>query len=246
MHIWAIADLHLSFGIEGKSMDVFGGKWIDHVQKLESAWKKNIQPEDLVLIPGDISWAMHLEQALPDLLWIHQLPGTKVMIRGNHDYWWSSPSKMKKHLPPSCHLIQNDAFTFQEVSIAGTRLWDTDEFSLDAYIEYKKNPVASTKQQEIDDKKIFERELQRLELSLKQLNPDARWRVVMTHYPPIGADLQPSKVSQLLEKYRVDVCVFGHIHNASSESLVFGERNQVRYYLTAADYLDFTPLKIHL
>lgn len=247
MTVWAIADLHLSFGVPDKKMDVFGSKWKNHPEKIKSHWLRLIGPEDLVLIPGDISWALHPDEAKQDLDWIHALPGTKVMLKGNHDYWWTSIGKAEKILPPSIHLIQNNAFRWKDVGICGTRLWDTPEYSFDGVIDYLDTPETKKlvhAEQHQDDKKIFARELQRLELSLKELPGNVRTRIAMTHYPPIDAEMQPSQASLLLEKYKIQICVFGHLHNVRHEALPFGIKNGVRYVLTAADYLDFCPIKI--
>ncbi|MBA3603856.1 MAG: metallophosphoesterase, partial [Parachlamydiaceae bacterium] len=142
MAVWAIADLHLSFGVPNKTMDIFGSQWVNHTERVKANWKALIAPEDLVLIPGDISWAMTPEQAKIDLDWIAELPGTKLLLRGNHDYWWASLKQIEKVLPPSMYLIQNNAFFWNEFAIGGARLWDTDEFCFDAYIEYRENPKA--------------------------------------------------------------------------------------------------------
>lgn len=136
--IWAIGDLHFSFGIQGKEMSVFGPEWINHHEKIKDYWDAHVKPEDLVLIPGDISWAMRLEEAIADLNWIHERPGTKLIIRGNHDYWCQTASKVRKVLPSSIHLIWHDAFHWNDVSICGTRLWDSPEYDFGAYIEMKK------------------------------------------------------------------------------------------------------------
>lgn len=234
MRVWAIADLHLAFGDPSKSMEVFG--WENYAEKIEANWREVIGEGDLVLLAGDISWAMRPEQALKDLEWIDRLPGTKVMIRGNHDYWWSSPSKVRSILPPSLHIIQNDVFNFSDFSVGGARLWDTDEFHFSEAREF--GPKESTE----ESKKIFERELIRLEMSLKLLDPSKR-RLVMTHYPPIGADLRESRASKLLEKYGVEICVFGHLH-CLKPGPMFGSKNGVRYCLTACDFLDYKPLNI--
>lgn len=244
MPVWAIADLHLSFGVPDKNMDVFGEQWVNYTQKIQNNWLAQISDDDLVLIPGDISWAMQPKDAKPDLDWIHELPGTKVMIRGNHDYWWTSLSKIEKILPPSIHLIQNNAFEWKDIAVGGARLWDTPEFNFNEYIHFIENPRA--KLTEIDTnlgeaEKIFTREMGRLELSLKALSPKAKMRIVMTHYPPIGPDLAQSRVSTLLTKYNVNICVFGHLHNVKP-SLLFGEKNGISYYLTSCDYLNFKPI----
>lgn len=248
MSVWAIADLHLAFGVPTKKMDVFGDNWVDYATKIEKHWREYVAPEDLVLIAGDICWATDLEEAQKDLQWIDALPGTKVMIKGNHDYWWSSLSKVKSILPPSVHIIQNDAFTWNEISIGGARLWDTEEYSFEEIVDYKPNPVASTapKPEKPDAEKIFVRELERLELSLKQLDQKAKTRIVMTHYPPIGLDLEPSRASALLEKYRVDYCVFGHLHNVRVKHNLFGKARGVNYVFTSSDYLNFIPTRLDL
>lgn len=246
MNIWALADLHLALGAPQKTMEVFGPQWADYTGKIERGWRAVVQPGDLVLIAGDISWAMSTEQAQVDLKWIHELPGTKVLIKGNHDYWWSSLSKVQQILPPSIHVIQNNIFSYQGIFIAGARLWDTQEYGFNACIDYKPNPLASTsKEEEPDPEKIFKRELERLELSLKDLPKDAPVRIAMTHYPPIGLDLQSSRASTLLEKYNVSLCIFGHLHNVKKENPLFGAARGVTYHLTSADYLDFQPLKIY-
>jgi len=250
MHVWAIADLHLSFGVQDKSMDYFGPAWAGHAEKIVGHWQRLIKPDDLVLIPGDISWAMRLEEAVPDLEWIHALPGTKVMIKGNHDYWWDSLSKMAKVLPPSIHVIQNNAFHWRDVSVAGARLWDTSEYGFGQFVEYKENPKEKKKkdvdvavQQDLAEKQ-FVRELQRLELSLKELKPDAKHKIAMTHYPPVGADMKPSRASALLEKYGVQTCVFGHLHNLKTGCSLFGEARGIRYVLAACDYVHFQPVPL--
>lgn len=246
--IWAIGDLHLSFGTPDKEMDIFGESWVGWTQKIEKNWRENIQENDLVLIPGDISWAMHLEEAVADLQWIDKLPGTKVMIRGNHDYWWSSASKIKKVLPPSIHIISNDAYNWHDVSICGVRLWDTLEYNFKEFIEVKENKKERPLTEVDNDKEkantIFERELGRLEMSLKCLNQEAKLKIAMIHYPPISADLKDSVTSKLLEKYGVQICVFGHLHNIKPGTKMFGEKNGIKYFLTSCDYLDFHPLKV--
>lgn len=234
MNVWAIADLHLAISTPDKNMDVFG--WTDYMKKIEKNWRCVVKDEDLVLIAGDISWAMNLDKAKIDLNWIEALPGTKVMIKGNHDYWWQSIGKTRAILGPKSHLIQNDAFHFEDISIAGTRLWDSDEYSF--------YPQNLTEEEQKQNSKIFERELERLEMSLKALRKEAQYKIAMTHYPPIGADLKPSKTSALLEKYGVDFCIFGHLHNVKENELPFGKKNGVDYRLTSCDHLNFTPLKI--
>jgi predicted phosphohydrolase len=247
MAVWALADLHLSFGVPDKEMDVFGINWKNHPEKIKNHWLKQIKDDDLVLLPGDISWAMRPEDAKPDLEWIHSLPGTKVMIRGNHDYWWYSLKKIQKILPSSINLVQNNVFKWKNFVISGARMWDTPEYSFKNFTNYRDNPRENSLTK-VDDPneidKIFTRELGRLETSLKMFPNDNSIRIAMTHYPPLGADLQSSRISALLEKYDVSICVFGHLHNIKENSLPYGTKNGVHYILTSCDYLDFNPIKI--
>lgn len=246
--IWALADLHLSLSAPEKDMAFFGPIWEGYMDKISARWRAVVGPEDLVLLAGDICWATRLEDAKMDLEWIDALPGTKVMIKGNHDYWWHSLKKIATVLPPSIHLIQNNHYDWEEVTIGGSRLWDAPELNFSSYIEMLPNPrenllLAGEKNVEADEK-VYQRELGRLETSLRQLNPKARLRIAMTHYPPIGANLESTAVSKLLEKYRIDICVFGHLHSLKGGVPLFGEKNGVQYFFTACDYLDFHPLLI--
>lgn len=245
MAIWAIGDLHLAFGAPEKTMEVFGPAWKDYANRIQKNWRELVQGDDLVLIPGDISWAKTLEDALVDLKWIDALPGTKVIMKGNHDYWWPSNKKLKETLPPSIHFIHNNVFNWNGVTIGGSRLWDTEEYSFNDYIEFQENPLA--KEKVIDrelEQKIFSRELERLRMSLNELDDKASFRIAMTHYPPISADLQDSEASKILEAYGINVCVFGHLHNIKRGIPLFGKKNQIHYLFTSADYLDFKPLLI--
>lgn len=245
MSIWAIADLHLAKSIPSKNMAVFGPAWEGYMDKIEKAWKENVGEDDLVLLPGDISWAMKLEDAIIDLKWIDTLPGTKLMIRGNHDYWWSSPKKMAEKFPPSIHFIQNTAFHWNDVAIGGTRLWDTPEYNFNSYVHFQHNPKAkAAKEEVVDSDQIFERELERLRLSLKQMNQNAPLKIAMLHYPPISADLQSSRTSAILKEFGVNICVFGHLHNLKKEAQLFGEGEGIQYILAAADYIDFKPVLV--
>ncbi len=249
MRIWAIGDLHLSFGVKNKSMDVFGPNWEGHAEKIAANWRALIQPDDLVLVPGDLSWAMKIDEVVPDLQWVHELPGTKVMIKGNHDYWWGSLSKIAPVLPPSIHLIQNNVFNWKEATIGGARLWDTPEYSFGQFIEFRENPRENKDNEELVQEefsqKLFDREIERLKMSLKGLNPDAKVRIAMTHYPPIGADLKPSRAAQILEQHGIQICVFGHLHNIKTGiPPLFGEARGVRYVLAACDYIHFQPVAI--
>lgn len=247
MKIFALADLHLSFSCPDKDMAFFGKIWEGYTDKIEKNWKEKISSDDLVLIAGDISWAMKDEVQL-DFAWIDRLPGKKVLIKGNHDYWWGSLKKVYEYLPPSISVIQNNTFDYKGISIGGTRLWDTTEYHFNQFIEFQENPKANKEkliQQDLEEK-IFDRELKRLELSLSSLDPKAKVRIAMTHYPPISFDLKDSKASKILEKYNVDVCIFGHLHNIKKDTKLFGSKNGIEYLLTSCDYLDFDPIEIVL
>jgi uncharacterized protein len=248
MAVWAIADLHLSFGVVNKEMNIFGAQWENYTDKIEKAWRGSITSDDLVLIAGDISWAKTSEEAIPDLNWIDRLPGTKVLIKGNHDYWWGSLAKLRTILPASCHLIQNDSYTWKDVGVAGARLWDIPGLSFDSAIEFKEQArVAKYLENRggFENLKIYRRELDRLEMSLKAISPSTKIRIAMTHYPPIGLQFEETEASQLMEKYKVNICVFGHLHNIKPGLQLFGPHHGIEYALTACDYLpDFQPLKV--
>lgn len=252
MPIYAIADLHLSFGVPNKEMDVFGEKWVKHHQKIEKNWREIIKEDDLVLIAGDISWALHMEDALVDLQWIDSLPGTKVMIKGNHDLWWKSKAKVTKVLPKSIHLVQNNAFTWKDITIAGTRLWENEAISYSAYIDFRPTPLANvhekpnTDEEKKHDKKIFASEIDRLITSLDSMDKSAKYRIVMLHYPPSGPAHEETEVTKLLEKYHIDTCLYGHLHNLKESAPTDFTLNGIQYYCTACDFLNFHPLKLSL
>ncbi len=245
MSIWALSDPHLEFSTSNKSMEVFGPMWADYTNRIQKHWKNLVKENDLMLIPGDISWAMKFDAALIDLNWINNLPGTKIILKGNHDYWWPSASKLKSSLPPSIQFIQNNVYNWNGVSIGGSRLWDSDEYSFNEIIEFQENPHARkiVQDKKLTDK-IFLRELERLKLSLKQLDQNAKLRITLTHYPPIGLKLEHSRVSKILEEYNIDYCVFGHLHSIKPNRELFGEKNGVKYILSSSDYLEFVPIKV--
>jgi predicted phosphohydrolase len=223
MKVFAIGDLHLSGAVD-KPMDVFGVAWDKHFLRIQTYWRERVATEDVVLIPGDISWAMHLDEAKPDLEFIANLPGEKILVRGNHDYWWNSLSKVRAALPPTIRALQNDSIRFDGVSIAGSRGWS----------------CPGTSGFTASDEKIYERELIRLELSLKSL-PQSGLRIAMLHYPPFDERQRDSGFTALLEKYGVQIVVYGHLHGKSGRDAFCGMRNGVRYELVACDYLDFAP-----
>lgn len=229
MAIFAIGDLHLSHE-QNKPMDIFGEDWTNHADKIRDNWNRVVSEEDLVIVAGDISWAMHLSDALPDLIWLGKLNGTKLLIKGNHDYWWSSIGKVRSRLPESVKALQNDHFAWGEQVVCGARGWicpGEEGFDND------------------HDQKIYMREAWRLQLSLESAGrEDAPEIIAALHFPPFNRNGQPSAFTGLLEQYRVRLCVFGHIHDSGRDSIFQGERNGVEYRFVAADGIDFTPLKL--
>lgn len=226
MRVFAIGDLHLSFGSGvDKPMDVFGEAWRDHPAHLARAWRAAVGEEDLVLIPGDISWALHLADAKPDLAFIGGLPGRKLLLRGNHDYWWTSLAQVRAALPPSAAALQNEAAAIGGFAIGGTRGWTL--------------PGADGAQAEADAR-IYRRELLRLDLSLSRMGPGRR--IAMLHYPPLDRQCRDTEVTALLERYGVEIAVYAHLHGPAHRSAFNGVHNGVRYALVSSDYLGFSPL----
>ncbi|MDA0713133.1 MAG: metallophosphoesterase [bacterium] len=230
MRIWGISDLHLSFS-SNKPMDVFGKNWEGHAQKMSAAWDALVAPEDIVLCPGDLSWAMRLDEAKLDLEWIGQRPGLKILGRGNHDYWWSSISKVRAALPKGCIALQHDCVDLGDVVVAGSRCW-----AAPGALDYTEA-----------DHKIYERELLRLKMSLESAVKIAGDRPIIAaiHYPPFAANQTETGFSKLLEEYGVKVCVYGHLHGERSHrTAVQGEVRGIHYFLIACDNIDFKPVLI--
>ena len=228
MTIHSVADLHLDSG--GKPMDVFGEKWDGHEERIFTAWRELVDEEDLVLIPGDISWAMQLNDAKRHLDMIGELPGTKLILRGNHDYWWSSLSRVRDALPDGMYALQNDSFAFSGVVIAGTRGWTLPQSD---------SPP--------EDLRIYDRELIRLEMSLKDArrrHPDAPL-IAMMHYPPLTPDNPDTGFTELLQAYGAGICVYGHLHGAALRGAMRGESGGIRYIQVSSDGIGFAPVPIY-
>jgi len=226
MAIFAIGDLHLSSNGE-KPMNVFGQQWDNHFATIRARWQEEIRPEDVILIPGDISWAMQFDDVKTDLQSIAELPGTKILLRGNHDYWWSSISRLRAYLPAGMLALQNDSVTLNGLAICGTRGWNfpTEQNMLDA--------------QEL---KIYRRELIRLELALESAKKAQLPILAMMHFPPLLAEHRDSEFTALLEKYGVKLCVYGHLHGAGIQNGFSGTRNGIQYRLVSCDSIDFSPV----
>jgi predicted phosphohydrolase len=224
-------------------MKVFGPAWENYHEKIKQHWEEIVHPQDIVLIPGDISWAMHLEEALLDLAFIDQLKGTKIMIRGNHDYWWPSLQKLQKLPFKSIHYIHNNALLIKGIGFCGTRLWDSPEFNFSEFINFKDNPRQKEKPPQ-DNLKIFESELKRLELSISFLDKSAQHKIALVHYPPIGADLKESLCSKIFEQNQIEHVCFGHLHNLKKSLNPYGQARGVTYHFCSADEVNFTPQEI--
>ena len=225
IRLFAIADLHLPGGMD-KPMDKFGDKWSNHFQRISADWQLRVGEADVVLIPGDISWAMQFEQAMPDLLSIAALPGRKLLLKGNHDYWWPAVTRLRSELPPEMDVIQHDALDVGPAVVCGSRGW---------------LQPGGTQQLSAEDLRVYRRELIRLELSLGQAKAMAHGKpiVCMTHYPPLLPQRRDSDVSRLLEQYGVHTVVYGHLHGAAIQDGFSGMHGRVRYQLVSCDSLGF-------
>ncbi|HZK09853.1 MAG TPA: metallophosphoesterase [Clostridia bacterium] len=223
MKIFALGDLHLGFAVN-KPMDLFGPIWKDHHKKIKDDWYARVKNEDLVIIAGDTSWAMYYEDAKVDLEWIDALPGTKVIIKGNHDYWWQSLTKMQSY--ESIFFLHNNYYKAGDIAICGTRGWvlpGNDEFGM-------------------DDEKIYHREKLRLErsLDLAKKDPEIETIIVAMHYPPFYKYQKETYFSELLKDPMIKHVVYGHLHDKDSWSrAVQGLYDGSEYYLVSADYKNF-------
>lgn len=228
MSIYCIGDLHLSGWPQAKPMEVFGPQWLGHTHKVKENWLATVQPEDVVLVCGDISWAMSLEGAAPDLQWLARLPGRKILLRGNHDYWWSGPTKLRSRYP-EFEFLQNDAILLGSLAVCGSRGWK----------------VPSNEEFSPEDQKIYARELLRLELSFKSaLQQGAKDILCVLHFPPFFKEDEENGFTELFRNYPVRQVVFGHIHGEKHVSVFQGEREGVGYRLCSCDICDFQPVKI--
>jgi predicted phosphohydrolase len=251
MKVFAIGDLHLGHAVD-KPMDIFGPQWKDHAEKIARNWQERVGHDDLVLVPGDLSWAMRFEEAEEDLQWLDRLPGKKVLLKGNHDYWWPSISRLRENLQEtSLFALQYDSLEIGGVSVAGTRLWTMPDLEI-PYEDPLETPLAQGRgpegsDQDVSgiphDEKVFRRELGRLKLSLDSIDLESGLRIVMTHFPPTNESGKDTELTRLLETYRTDICVFGHLHNlglARGKTWDF-VKNGVRYVLVSCDSVGFAP-----
>ncbi|GAB4263362.1 MAG: metallophosphoesterase [Deferrisomatales bacterium] len=249
MNIWGLSDLHLSFA-RPKPMEVFGDHWRDHAARVEAAWRERVAPDDVVCLPGDLSWAMRLPEVQGELEWLARLPGRKVLVKGNHDYWWSSAARLRAALPAGIYALQNDALALDGVAFAGARGWVDPSLTFGSLLCALPGEEPEGRLHGIrggpEDAKIYRRELGRLEASLRRLDPAAGLRVALLHFPPTSPALEETPVTRLLERYRVRVAVFGHLHGTGRERFAnpFGCRGGVTYHLVSADFVNFAPWKV--
>lgn len=238
MKIFAIGDLHLSFGEDvEKPMDIFGERWVNHAEKLKEKWVATVSPEDIVIICGDISWGLRLEEATADFAWIKELPGKKVLFKGNHDLWWQSTGKLNKlYGDEEMVFVQNGTYITEidgrKIAICGSRGWvcpGQEGFSQ-------------------DDKKIYDREILRIRMSFdegKKAEPDII--VGVLHFPPTNDKLQDSEFTRIMSEYGVTTCVYGHLHGRDAfKNGLQGIFNGVRYELMSLDYLEAQPKEVAL
>ena len=221
MKVFAISDLLLSIN-SNKPMNIFGPVWENYLEEIENSWSSLVTENDLVLISGDISWAMKLNDAKADLNYLSKFSGKKVIIKGNHDYWWSSISGVRSLLPENLYALQNDALRFGNYVVCGSRGWTVPE------ITHKTE----------DDEKIYKRELIRMELSLKsalELKQDGDTLIVMMHYPPFNSKLEENDFTKLFEQFGVDIVVYGHLHSYDKKQRLITYINNIKYYLTSCD-----------
>ena len=227
MAIYTIGDLHLSLGCE-KPMDIFPG-WQGYMEKLEHHWNTLVRPEDTIVLAGDTSWAMKLEDTAADFSFLQRLPGQKLLLKGNHDYWWTTVKKMERFLLEngfdSLHIVHNNSILAEGLAICGTRSWMFDVG-------------------EPHDEKVMNRELGRLRASLQAAPEEGIERVAFLHYPPVYPNANAQQVIDLLKEYNVKRCYYGHLHGNAIRFAVQGTVDGIEYRLISADALAFCPYKI--
>ena len=232
MAVYTISDLHLPLGVN-KPMDIFGAAWSNYVNRLAENWHKTVTPADTVVLGGDFSWATYLEQSVADFEFLHSLPGRKLLLKGNHDYWWTTKSKLDQFLAEhgfnDIEFLHNNSYIVENISICGSRGWGLPEIAKTA-----------------EDVKIYERELGRVKMSID----DARKKsdneiVVFLHFPPLLRDMRTNPMTALLTKENIKRCYFGHLHKSGSKNVFEGLYGGVEYKLCACDYLNFMPIRVN-
>jgi len=233
MKIYAISDLHLCLS-GTKPMDIFGVAWENYLDKIKEDWNSKVTDEDYVLMAGDMSWALSLDEAKNDLNYLQELNGNKIIIRGNHDYWWKSISALRNQLPKTIYPLQNDAIKIGKYIIAGTRGWTVPE----------KNKEFSAENQ-----KLYNRDVLRLEMSLnyakKLVSSDDDIIIAMIHFPPFNSAYEESEFTNLFEKFNVKKVIYGHLHGNSCRSKLCVVKNGIEYFLTSCDKLNNKLIEVY-
>lgn len=231
MALYTISDLHLPLGVN-KPMDIFGSVWENYVERLFDNWQSVIKPQDMVVLGGDFSWATYLEETKADFEYLARLNGRKILLKGNHDYWWTTMNKLNGFLADNgwseVGFLHNNYFIYDGVAICGTRGWST--------------PAGS---QNDEDKRLYEREMGRLKMSIdaaKKENPSEI--VVFLHYPPLLRDYRDNPMTQLLSQSGIKRCYYGHIHKSGAKNAFCGQWGGVEYTLCSCDYLGFMPILV--
>jgi uncharacterized protein len=236
MAVFAMSDLHLALGVN-KPMDVFGYKWDNYMERIKNSWENNVSHVDTVIVPGDVSWATYVDQAYRDFKFIDDLPGEKIILKGNHDYWWTTVNKLKKFIIDNdfqtIRFLHNDCYEVEGYLICGTRGWKCpgDEEFTD------------------DDMKIYKRELQRLEKSLKNanelLNKNKMQEIIAAmHFPPFNTKGQMSMFVDIMRNYKVKKCIYGHLHGDGAKAAKEGIIEDIIFRFVSSDFLGFEPVKI--
>jgi len=236
MKVFALSDLHLALAARFqpgqpantyKPMDIFGATWHDYYQRLYNHWQAIVSADDAVLVSGDISWAMRLDETNHDFNYLAQLPGQIILIRGNHDYWWQSISQVRTALPVNCHALQQSCLVVGNKAVCGTRGWLTPDAA-----DFSENT----------DRKIYERELLRVRMALDEGRRHNLPLVLMLHYPPATKSGNHNTLLELIAEYQVELCIYGHIHGNDAKQPLEGEYNGTVFINTSCDRLGFQPL----
>ena len=237
MAIYALADLHLSLSVPGKTMEVFGSSWDGYITKIRESWESTVTDSDTVLIPGDISWATYIEKAEADFRFISELPGRKLLSRGNHDYWWTTMKKMEAYFREKglegMEFVRTNVVEAEDCLITGTRGW---------MIETCESLEGS------DNRKIYEREKLRIKMCVDILNEadpgHSKKHILMIHYPPVTAKCDFTEFAHMMAEGGIDICVYGHLHGRSHKKALEGDFEGMRLICASADYTGFKPVKI--
>ncbi|MBR4362197.1 MAG: metallophosphoesterase [Ruminococcus sp.] len=232
MSLYVIGDLHLCYSDPDKTMAVFPG-WENYQERIRKNWLDTVRPEDTVVLAGDISWGMSLQQAEPDLRFINELPGRKIILKGNHDYWWVTLRKMEGFFAEkgfdTLNILHNNHYEYEGIGICGTRGWVN----------------GTDNNKDVQDEKVLKREVQRLETSIKSAVGAGLEPIVFMHYPPIFASNFNYDILEVLYRYRIKACYYGHIHGRSAHALcVTNTYDDIDFHLVSGDYTQFMPVKV--